>query len=101
MNIEEKCVEDVEIKSPIVGTFYDGSTPSPVIPASQSDTRKPYVELGSHVEPDTVVCIVGAMMVPVPIKAKINGTIKERLVNSGQAVKYQQPLFKITPDNNK
>jgi acetyl-CoA carboxylase biotin carboxyl carrier protein len=78
----------VQIKSPIVGTFY--SAPSP-----DSD---PYVELGSQVEPQTVVCIVEAMKVMNEIKAETSGTIAEILVNNGQAVEYGQVLFKIKPD---
>ena len=78
----------VEIKSPIVGTFY--ATPSP-------DSAH-YVELDSHVSPQTVVCIIEAMKVMNEIKAEINGTIVEILVTNGQAVEYGQVLFKIRPD---
>jgi len=78
----------VEIKSPIVGTYY--ATPSP-----DSD---PFVELGSHVEPQTVVCIVEAMKVMNEIKAETSGTITEILVTNGQAVEYGRVLFKVKPD---
>jgi len=78
----------VEIKSPLVGTFY--ATPSP-----DSDH---YVELGSQVEPQTVVCIVEAMKVMNEIKAETSGTIAEILVENGQAVEYGQVLFKVKPD---
>jgi acetyl-CoA carboxylase biotin carboxyl carrier protein len=78
----------VEIKSPLVGTFY--ATPSP-----DSDH---YVEVGSQVEPQTVVCIVEAMKVMNEIKAETSGTIAEILVENGQAVEYGQLLFKIKPD---
>lgn len=78
----------VEIKSPLVGTFY--ATPSP-----DSD---PYVELGSHVSPQTVVCIVEAMKVMNEIKTETSGTIAEILVTNGQAVEYGQVLFRIKPD---
>jgi acetyl-CoA carboxylase biotin carboxyl carrier protein len=78
----------VEIKSPIVGTFY--ATPSP--------DSEPYVEVGSAVGPQTVVCIIEAMKVMNEIKAETNGTIAEILVTNGQAVEYGQVLFKVRPD---
>jgi len=78
----------VEIKSPIVGTFY--VTPSP--------DSNPFVEVGSTVNPQTVVCIVEAMKVMNEIKAETNGTVAEILVTNGQAVEYGQVLFKVKPD---
>jgi len=80
--------ELVEITSPIVGTFY--SAPSP--------DSESYVEVGSHVEPQTVVCIVEAMKVMNEIKAETSGTIVEVLVSNGQAVEYGQVLFRVKPD---
>jgi acetyl-CoA carboxylase biotin carboxyl carrier protein len=77
-----------EIKSPIVGTFY--ATPSP--------DSEPYVEIGSRVEPQTVVCIIEAMKVMNEIKAEASGTIAEILVTNGQAVEYGQVLFRVRPD---
>jgi acetyl-CoA carboxylase biotin carboxyl carrier protein len=78
----------VEIKSPIVGTFYEAPSPD-------SD---PYVEIGIHVDPQTVVCIIEAMKVMNEIKAEIGGTIVEKLVKNGQAVEYGQPLFRVKPE---
>lgn len=77
-----------EIKSPIVGTFY--SAPSP--------DSQPYVNIGSRVNPDTVVCIVEAMKVMNEIKAETSGTIVEILCETGEAVEYGQVLFKVKPD---
>jgi acetyl-CoA carboxylase biotin carboxyl carrier protein len=77
-----------EIKSPIVGTFY--ATPSP--------DSQPYVEIGTHVEPQTVVCVVEAMKVMNEIKAETSGTVVEILVTNGQAVEYGQVLFTVKPD---
>jgi acetyl-CoA carboxylase biotin carboxyl carrier protein len=76
------------IKAPLVGTFY--ATPSPDSP--------PFVEVGSKVEPQMVVCIVEAMKVMNEIKTEVGGTIVEVLVKNGQAVEFGQPLFKIRPD---
>jgi acetyl-CoA carboxylase biotin carboxyl carrier protein len=87
--VESKEKQDlVEIKSPIVGTFY--ATPSP--------DSEPYVEVGAHVEPQAVVCIIEAMKVMNEIKAENTGTIVEILVTNGQAVEYGQVLFRVRPD---
>ncbi len=78
----------VEIKSPIVGTFYE--TPSP--------DSEPYIEVGSQVNPQTTVCIVEAMKVMNEIKAETSGTVAEILVTNGQAVEYGQVLFRVKPE---
>ena len=78
----------VEITSPIVGTFY--AQPSP-----DSD---PFVEVGTRVSSQSVVCIVEAMKVMNEIKAETSGTITQILVENGQAVEYGQALFKVKPD---
>jgi acetyl-CoA carboxylase biotin carboxyl carrier protein len=78
----------VEIKSPIVGTFY--ATPSP--------DSEPYVDIGSEVSPQTVVCIIEAMKVMNEIRAETAGMIVEIHVTNGQAVEYGQVLFKVRPD---
>ena len=84
-----KSQEDlVEIKSPIVGTFY--ATPSP--------DSEPYVDIDSVVGLQTVVCVIEAMKVMNEIKAETSGTIAEILVTNGQAVEYGQVLFKVRPD---
>ncbi len=78
----------LEIKSPIVGTFY--SSPSPEDPA--------FVQKGSKVGPDTVVCIVEAMKVFNQITADLSGTIEEVLVSNGDPVESGQPLFRVSPN---
>ncbi|HPS55324.1 MAG TPA: acetyl-CoA carboxylase biotin carboxyl carrier protein [Sedimentisphaerales bacterium] len=78
----------VEIKSPIIGTFY--SQPSP--------DSEPYVQIGSAVSPQTVICIVEAMKVMNEIKAETTGTIVQVMVENGQAVEYGQVLFKVRPN---
>ncbi len=77
----------VKITSPIVGTFY--GTPSP--------DADPYVEAGSEVDGQTVVCIIEAMKVMNEIKAEVAGTIVEVCCKNGQAVEYGQTLFKVRP----
>jgi len=78
----------VEIKSPIVGTLYEAPSPD-------SD---PYVEIDSHVNAQTVVCIIEAMKVMNEIKAEVSGTIVEKCVKNGQAIEYGQVLFRVRPD---
>lgn len=75
------------IKSPTVGTFY--AAPSPDDP--------PFVSVGSKVQPDTTVCTVEAMKVFNPIPAEVSGTIAAVLVNNGDAVEFDQPLFRVDP----
>jgi acetyl-CoA carboxylase biotin carboxyl carrier protein len=75
----------VEMRSPMVGTFY--RRPSPDASA--------YVDVGDVVDEDTVVCIVEAMKVNNEIKAEMEGEIVEVLVEDGQPVEYDQPLFLV------
>ena len=82
---EEKSAE---IKSPLVGTFY----------AQPSPDSEPFVELGSRVEPETVVCIIEAMKVMNEIKAEMSGVIVDVVAANGSAVEYGQVLFKVRPD---
>jgi acetyl-CoA carboxylase biotin carboxyl carrier protein len=77
-----------EIKSPMVGTLYEAPSPD-------SD---PYVEIDSHVNTQTVVCIIEAMKVMNEIKAEVSGTIVEKCVKNGQAIEYGQVLFRVRPD---
>jgi len=83
-----KRTDLLEIKSPIVGTFYEAPSPD----------SEPYVESGGRVDPQTVVCIIEAMKVMNEIKAEVSGTIVERAVKNGQAIEYGQVLFRVRPD---
>ncbi|MCP4093121.1 MAG: acetyl-CoA carboxylase biotin carboxyl carrier protein [Planctomycetes bacterium] len=72
-------------RSPMVGTFY--RKPSPDADA--------YANAGDSVDGETVLCLIEAMKVFNEIKAEFSGTILEALVKDGEAVEYDQPLFKI------
>jgi acetyl-CoA carboxylase biotin carboxyl carrier protein len=74
-----------KITSPIVGTFY--RSPSP-----QAES---FVRIGSHVGPDTVVCIIEAMKLMNEIQAETTGEVVKIYVENGQPVEYGQPLFGI------
>ena len=71
----------------MIGTFY--RTPSPESAA--------YVEIGSEVNPDTVVCIIEAMKIFNEITAECNGVITEILVENQQPVEFGQILFRVDP----
>jgi acetyl-CoA carboxylase biotin carboxyl carrier protein len=73
------------ITSPLVGTFY--RSPSPEDP--------PYTEVGQHVEKGQVLCIVEAMKLMNQIKAEVSGRLVEVLAKNGQAVEFDQPLFRL------
>lgn len=73
------------IPSPIVGTFYRSPSPN-------ADS---FVKIGSHVEPDTVVCIIEAMKLMNEIQAEATGEVAKIYVENGQPVEYGQPLFGI------
>lgn len=77
----------VEIKSPMVGTFYAASSPD----------AAPLTKVGASVGSETVVCIIEAMKVFNEIKAETSGVIEKVLVSSGQAVEFGQPLFLVKP----
>lgn len=80
-------INEVEIKSPMIGTFYRAPSPE----------AAPYVEVGSEVNPDTVVCIIEAMKVMNEIKAEAKGVITQVMVENAKPVEFGQPLFKIRP----
>ena len=77
----------IEIPSPIVGTYY-------CKPAPEADL---FVQVGTEVTEDTVVCIVEAMKVMNEIKAEVKGVIKKMLVDDATPVQYGQPLFLVEP----
>jgi acetyl-CoA carboxylase biotin carboxyl carrier protein len=73
----------LEVKSPMVGTFY--RSPEPGIP--------PYVAEGTRVEKGQILCIIEAMKIMNEIETDAAGTIREILCENGQAVEFGQPLF--------
>ena len=77
----------IEIASPMLGTFYRASSPD----------AEPFVQVGTHVEPETIVCIIEAMKVFNEIAAETRGTIVAVLVENGHPVEYGQPLFRVDP----
>ena len=77
----------LEIKAPMVGTFY--RAPSPDAP--------PFVDTGATVEPGQVVCIIEAMKLMNEIKSEIKGKIVDILVENGDPVEFGTVLFLVEP----
>jgi acetyl-CoA carboxylase biotin carboxyl carrier protein len=73
------------IKSPMVGTFYSAANPE----------SPPFVKVGDHVGPESIVCIIEAMKVFNEIPAEVSGQIAAVLVENGAPVEFGQPLFKV------
>lgn len=77
----------IEIKAPMVGTFY--RAPSPDSP--------PYIDVGQIVEPGQVICIIEAMKLMNEIKSEIKGKVLEVLSENTEPVEFGQSLFLIEP----
>lgn len=77
----------VEIKSPMVGTFYRSPAPD----------EPPFVDVGDRIRTGQTVCIIEAMKLMNELEAEISGEIVEILVQNGAPVEYNQPLMRINP----
>ncbi|UHD18410.1 acetyl-CoA carboxylase biotin carboxyl carrier protein [Thiocapsa bogorovii] len=85
---DEDDVEEMEgevVRSPMVGTFYRAPSPG----------SKPFVEEGQSVKAGETLCIIEAMKILNQIECEQGGTIRRILVENGQPVEYNQPLFVI------
>ncbi|HZF02278.1 MAG TPA: acetyl-CoA carboxylase biotin carboxyl carrier protein [Methylomirabilota bacterium] len=78
---------EIEIKSPMIGTFYRAPSPE----------AANYAEVGAEVGNETVVCIIEAMKVMNEIKAEVKGIVTQVLSENGKPVEFGQPLFKVRP----
>lgn len=84
---DKTFVKTVEVKAPMVGTFY--RAPSPEAP--------PYVEVGQVMQPGQVICIIEAMKLMNEIKSEIKGKILEILVDNAEPVEFGQPILLVEP----
>jgi acetyl-CoA carboxylase biotin carboxyl carrier protein len=75
------------IDSPMLGTFYRAEGPG----------QPPFVEVGSHVDADTTVCIIEVMKMMNSVPAGIEGTIEEVVPGNAELVEYGAPLFRVRP----
>jgi len=73
------------VRSPIVGTFYEGSAPG----------APPFVRVGERVQPGKVLCIIESMKLMNEIEAEVSGIVESKLVMNGQPVEYGEALFAI------
>jgi acetyl-CoA carboxylase biotin carboxyl carrier protein len=81
------ATNEIEVKSPMIGTFYRAPSPE----------AASYVEIGTEISPESVVCIIEAMKVMNEIKAEVKGVITQVLVENAKPVEFGQPLFKVRP----
>jgi acetyl-CoA carboxylase biotin carboxyl carrier protein len=77
----------IEVRSPMIGTFY--RSPSPDKPA--------FIEVGQTIKAGDTVCVIEAMKLFNEIEAEVSGTIVKVLVNDSTPVEYDQPLFLVEP----
>jgi acetyl-CoA carboxylase biotin carboxyl carrier protein len=77
----------VEIRSPMVGTFY--RSPSPDAP--------PYAEVGARVSKGQTLCILEAMKLMNELESEVAGVVREILIENAEPVEYGQVLFRIEP----
>lgn len=77
----------IEIKSPMVGTFYRSATPE----------KPPFVKVGDSIGPDSTVCLIEAMKLFNDVKAEISGKIVKVMVEDATPVEYEQVLFLVEP----
>lgn len=77
----------LEIKSPMVGTFYQSPEPA----------AQPYVKVGSRVNVGQVVCIIEAMKIMNEIESEVSGVIREVAAQNAQPVEFGQVLFRVDP----
>ncbi len=86
--VETSGKKYLEIKSPMVGTFYRSSSPE----------KAPYAEVGSSVKKGDVVCIIEAMKLFNEIETEVTGKIVKVMVDNAQPVEYDQVLFLVEPE---
>jgi acetyl-CoA carboxylase biotin carboxyl carrier protein len=80
-------VNGATIDSPMLGTFYRAEAPG----------ATPFVEVGTKVDPDTIVCLIEVMKMMNSIPAGVAGTIVEVCADNAALVEYGQPLFRVEP----
>jgi acetyl-CoA carboxylase biotin carboxyl carrier protein len=78
----------LEVKSPMVGTFYGSPEPG----------AKPYVTAGSRVSKGQIVCIIEAMKIMNEIESEYAGVIQEVVAQNGHPVEYGEVLYRIDPN---
>jgi acetyl-CoA carboxylase biotin carboxyl carrier protein len=80
--------QHLEVKSPMVGTYYGAPEPG----------AKPYVSVGARIRKGQVLCIIEAMKIMNEIESEFAGVVKEMCVQDAHPVEYGQALFRIDPN---
>lgn len=80
-------VENIYVKSPIVGTFYESASPG----------AAPFVKVGDRVTPGQVLCIIESMKLMNEIESEVSGIVMAKLVENGRPVEYGESLFAVQP----
>jgi acetyl-CoA carboxylase biotin carboxyl carrier protein len=84
---EEVAGNTIEVRSPMIGTFYRSSAPD----------KPPFVEVGTVIKPGDTVCVIEAMKLFNEIESEVSGKIVKVLVSDSTPVEYDQPLFLVEP----
>ncbi len=84
---KEKTERFIEIRSPMVGTFYRAPAPD----------AQPYVREGDEIKPGKTLCIIEAMKLMNEIEAEISGVVRKILTENAKPVEYNQALFLVEP----
>jgi acetyl-CoA carboxylase biotin carboxyl carrier protein len=85
---ESSGKKTLEIKSPMIGTFYRSSTPD----------SPPFISVGDKISKGQTVCIIEAMKLFNEIESEISGTVVKAMVENATPVEYDQVLFVVEPD---
>ncbi|MFH1640405.1 MAG: acetyl-CoA carboxylase biotin carboxyl carrier protein [Candidatus Omnitrophota bacterium] len=84
---EKTSEKSIEIKAPMVGTFYRAPSPD----------SAPFVETGQVIEPGQVICVIEAMKLMNEIKSEVKGKVLEILVDNSEPLEFGQPMFLVEP----
>ena len=78
----------IEVKAPLVGTYYSSSKPS----------APPFVNIGDKVKKGDTICIIEAMKIFNEIESDVTGVVKEICVENGNPVEFDQTIIKVSSD---
>ncbi len=81
-------VDLIDVKSPMVGTFYRSPAPD----------KPPFVDIGQKIKVGDTLCIVEAMKMMNQVKSEFNGTIKDILVENAQPVEFDEVIITLEKD---
>jgi acetyl-CoA carboxylase biotin carboxyl carrier protein len=86
--VEKPKVTYLEVKSPMVGTYYSAPEPG----------ARPYITVGDRISKGQILCIIEAMKIMNEIESEFDGVVKEILAQNSHPVEYGQVLFRVDPN---